>query len=139
MTRSATGCSASICLAPCRRARTTLVGPPPLELGPEVTVEAFRRAVIARLEEWAGVIREPWVRYVPAARGYAVVTHCRSLHSLATGEVASKEASVEWVAEHYPEHAAYVRSALADHRGDLDTPQQQAIAFADWVRAEALG
>jgi hypothetical protein len=117
----------------------TLIGPPPLELGPEVTAEAFRHAIVARLEEWADVIREPWVRYVPAARGYAVVTHCRSLHSLVTGELASKEEAVAWVAERYPEHAAYVRRALADHRGDLETPQREAIAFADWVRAEALG
>jgi len=116
----------------------TLFGPPPLELGPEVTADVLRRAITERLDEWAHVIREPWVRYVPAARGYAVVTHCRSLHSLATGEVATKEEAVEWVAARYPEQAAYVRRALADHRGDLDAPQREAIAFADWARAEAL-
>lgn len=117
----------------------TLAGPPPLELGPEVSVDQFRRAVAARLEEWADVMREPWVRYVSAARGYAVVTHCRSLHAMATGESASKEEAVEWVAARYPEWAAYVRLALADHRADLDAPQREAIAFADWARAEALG
>jgi hypothetical protein len=115
-----------------------VVGPPPLEVGPEVDAEQFRRAIEAQLGEWRDVMREEWVGYFPAARGYAVVTHCRALHTLATGEQASKEDAVEWVAGRYPEWADYVRAQLADHRADSGAAHREAIAFADWARGEAL-
>lgn len=116
-----------------------IAGPPPLEVGPDVTPGVFRRAIEMQLREWRDVIREDWVAYVPAARGYAVVTHCRALHALATGEQASKEEAVAWVAERHPEWAEYVRARLADHRADSRGAQSEAIAFAEWARSEALG
>jgi predicted nucleotidyltransferase len=116
-----------------------IFGPPPLEVGPEVTPEVFRRAIEMQLREWRDVIREDWVAYVPAARGYAVVTHCRALYALATGEQASKEEAVAWVAQRHPEWADYVRARLADHRADIRGARGEAVAFADWARGVALG
>jgi hypothetical protein len=50
----------------------TLVGSPPLQLGPGVTPEAYRRAVEARLDNWKNDVRAPCVAYVPAHQGYVV-------------------------------------------------------------------
>ena len=64
--------------AVCTRGET-LLGPPPLELGPPVTPEAYRRAIEELLPYWTTAVRRPSVAYVPAHRGYIVVTLCRAL------------------------------------------------------------
>jgi streptomycin 3"-adenylyltransferase len=47
----------------------TILGPPPLDLGPNVSPGAYRQAVEALLKEWPSRVRAPWVAYVPATRG----------------------------------------------------------------------
>jgi len=79
-----------------------LLGPPPLELGPPITHGARRRAVDELLGEWRSRVREPSIAYVPAAHGYIVVTLCRALYTLATGEQATKEAATAWAAATFP-------------------------------------
>jgi hypothetical protein len=109
----------------------TLVGPPPLEIGPSVTADAVRRAVHAQLQEWRRYVREPTLAYVPAARGYAIVTLCRALHALATGERGSKEQAVEWTAARYPQWARIAREGLAQHRADVGAAHRELVAFVD--------
>jgi hypothetical protein len=115
----------------------TLLGPPPLELGPAVTAEAFRIAVWELLEEWRGDVREPTIAWVPAQRGYAVVTVCRALHALETGEQTTKEAAAAWAAERFPEWAEFVRASLADLRADHRGRQARAIRFVDFALERA--
>jgi aminoglycoside adenylyltransferase-like protein len=43
------------------------------------------------LKDWPSRVRAPWVAYVPAHQGYIVMTICRALYSLATGEQTTKE------------------------------------------------
>lgn len=115
----------------------TLSGPPPLDLGPEVRPSAFRRAVEATLQEWPSRVRGPWVAYVPAHQGYVVVTLCRALYALATGEQTDKETAAAWAAERFPDYATFIQEALATYRADVSESHQALIAFADHVLVEA--
>jgi hypothetical protein len=115
----------------------TIVGPPPLELGPAITPDAYRRAIVAQLETWTHEARAAQVAYVPAHQGYIVVTLCRALYGLETGEQTTKENAVAWVAERYPERAAFVREALERYRADLTREHEAVIRFADDALAEA--
>ena len=112
-------------------------GPQPLELGPEISTEAFRRAVREQLQAWPEHARRPELAYVPAAQGYTVVTVCRALHALETGEQTTKEAAAEWAAARYPEWAAFIAEALAVHRADLAGPHARTIAFVDFATGES--
>jgi hypothetical protein len=115
----------------------TLVGPPPLELGPPVTRAASRRAVEELLGEWQSRVREPSIAYVPAAQGYIVVTLCRALHTLATGEQATKEAAAGWAAARYPDWATFIDTCLASYRADVHEAHDALIAFTDYAIGEA--
>ncbi len=115
----------------------TIVGPPPLEIGPAITPDAYRRAIEAQLEAWTHDVRAPEVAYVPAHQGYIVVTLCRALYGLETGEQTTKENAVAWAAERYPERADFVRDALARYRADLTPDHEAVIRFADEALAEA--
>jgi hypothetical protein len=120
----------------CRQGET-IVGPPPLEIGPEITDEAFRRAVELQLEAWTKDVRAPWVAYVPAHQGYIVVTICRALYALSTGEQTSKEDAVAWAAERSPAWSDFVNDALAQYRADLTKQHTATIAFVDYAASEA--
>jgi hypothetical protein len=110
-----------------------LHGPPPLELGPALSEADYRRVVSAQLAIWQDEVREPWPGYVPAARGYAVVTICRALYALETGGQTTKEAAAAWAAGRFPEWAEFVRESLADHRADPSGPHAATIRFADFA------
>lgn len=115
-----------------------VLGPPPLELGPPVGTREFRRAVAAQLDAWKRDARAPTVKYVPAQQGYIVVTLCRALHALATGETTSKERAVAWTVERYPQWATLVTDALAAYRADLDERQRVLLGFVDFAADEGV-
>ena len=117
----------------------TIVGPPPPDIGPEITDEAFRRAVELQLESWTEDVRAPWVAYVPAHQGYIVVTICRALYALSTGEQTSKEEAVAWAAERFPAWSDFVNDALAQYRADLTEKHMATVAFVDYAASEARG
>jgi hypothetical protein len=112
-------------------------GPQPLVLGPEISDETFRRAVQAQLQAWPEYARRTELAYVPAAQGYAVVTVCRALYALETGEQTTKDAAAEWAAARYPEWAEFIVDALAAHRADLAGPHARTIAFVDFASGGA--
>ena len=107
------------------------------EIGPEITDEAFRRAVEFQLEAWTKDVRAPWVAYVPAHQGYIVATICRALHTLSTGEQTSKEEAVAWAAERFPAWSDFVNDALAHYRADLTERHMATVAFVDYAASEA--
>jgi predicted nucleotidyltransferase len=109
----------------------TLCGPAPLELGPAVSPDAFKRAVEAQLREWPARARAPWVAYVPAHQGYVVVTLCRALYALDTGEQATKEEAVAWAAATFPEWSTFIEDALAEYRADVQPAHAELVAFTD--------
>jgi hypothetical protein len=122
--------------AVCTRGET-LLGPPPLELGPAVAPHAFRRAVESLLAYWQTAVRAPSVAYVPAHQGYIVVTLCRALFALETGEQATKEEAAFWAAERYPEWASFIGESLAAYRADVQPAHERTIGFVDYAVAEA--
>jgi len=83
---------------------------------------------------WRSVCRQGetifWVAYVPAHQGYIVVTICRALYALSTGEQTSKEEAVAWAAERFPAWSDFVNDALAQYRADLKEQHTAADAHA---------
>ena len=112
-------------------------GPAALVLGPAVSSAVFRRAVLAQLRAWPEHVRSPVLAYVPAAQGYAVVTVCRALCALETGEQATKEEAAAWAAERFPDRADEIRAALAAHRADLGAAHARTVEFVDFAVREA--
>jgi hypothetical protein len=112
-------------------------GPRPLELGPEISPEGFRRAVTAQLEACPEYARQPSVAYVPTQQGYIVVTICRALHALETGEQTTKEGAAAWAADRFPDRADFIREALAAHRADYGAVHARLIDFIDFATREA--
>lgn len=115
----------------------TIFGPHPREIGPEISDEAFRRALERQLEAWTADVRSPWVAYVPAHQGYIVVTICRALYALSTGDQTSKEEAVAWAAERFPAWSDFVNDALAQYRADLTEQHAATVAFVDYAASEA--
>ena len=112
-------------------------GPQALALGPAVSAATFRRAVRAQLRAWPGHVRSRTLAYVPAAQGYAVVTVCRALYALETGEQTTKEEAAAWAAERFPERADEIRAALVAHRADLGAAHARTVEFVDFAVREA--
>ncbi len=115
----------------------TILGPPPLDLGPPVSRSTYRHAVETLLKEWPTRVRASWVAYVPAHQGYVVMTLCRALYALATGEQATKEEAATWVAARYPEWSRFISEAHATYRADVRDSHHDLISFTDYAVAQA--
>jgi hypothetical protein len=66
-----------------------------------------------------------------------VVTLCRALYALETGEQTDKETAAAWAATRFPESAAFIQESLATYRADVHESHEALIAFTDHVVAEA--
>jgi Aminoglycoside adenylyltransferase, C-terminal domain len=95
--------------------------------------------VEALLREWPSRVRAPWVAYVPAHQGYVVMTLCRALYALATGEQTTKEEAAAWAAAKYPEWSSFINEARAKYRADVHDSHHALISFTDHAVAEADG
>jgi Domain of unknown function (DUF4111) len=115
----------------------TILGPPPLDLGPKISRDAYRHAVEVLLKEWPSRVRAPWVAYVPAHQGYVVMTICRALYSLATGEQTTKEEAAAWAAARYPEWSSFISEAQQRYRADVRDSHHALISFTDDAVAQA--
>ena len=115
----------------------TILGPPPLDLGPPVSRSTYRHAVETLLKEWPSRVRASWVAYVPAHQGYVVMTLCRALYALATGEQATKEEAATWAAARYPEWSSFISEAHATYRADVRDSHHDLISFTDYAVAQA--
>lgn len=82
-----------------------LDGPDPRALIAPVSREDIRRAVRARLPDWADWARRPddpaW-RSHRGHKAYVVETLCRALYTLATGDLPSKARAVAWALANVP-------------------------------------
>jgi hypothetical protein len=120
----------------------TLLGPHPESFVPEITAEILHRALVREV----GYLREEVVakpdsewRDVPSYRGYAVLTLCRILYSLRTGEVTPKPRAARWAMDHTPtEWHDLIQHALAvGETGGLEgLPLSRIGAFIDYVHAQ---
>jgi hypothetical protein len=74
-----------------------LAGPPPATLVTPVTAEALRREIYAVIHDWGGeILADPGHYSNRFYQGFIVLSYCRMLHSLHTGEVRSKRQGAEW-------------------------------------------
>ncbi len=74
----------------------TLAGPDPRELVHEVSADALRSRMRQLIESFLPDLFS-WTSFdIAWSQRYAVATLCRMLYTLETGQVASKQASLEW-------------------------------------------
>lgn len=117
----------------------TLVGPSPELLIDPITPTEIRDAVRVRLQDWVIWVEKPsdpdW-QLVRGHNAYVIETMCRVLCTLATTEVRSKPASVEWARQHLPEPWCDLVRRSQQWRGDptidpeLVEPVKQFVLWA---------
>ena len=74
-----------------------LAGPPPATLVDPVPESALRREIYAVIHDWGGeILADPEHYNNRFYQGFIVLSYCRMLHSLYTGEVRSKRRGAEW-------------------------------------------
>ncbi len=105
----------------------TLLGAPPDTLIDPISAAEFQQVVRLYAEDWRTRIDE--TRDWPGAQAYAVLTMCRALYTLRSGEQVSKPQAAQWAAAHWPEWANLLHNALLCRRN----PAQPRFAFAEAV------
>lgn len=74
-----------------------LAGPAPAELVDPVPVETLLEEIRQTMRDWGGeILANPAKINNRFYQGFAVLSYCRMLHSLHTGEVRSKREGAEW-------------------------------------------
>lgn len=130
-----------------RECAVTLAGPDPRNVVAEVPAEALRGKMRRLVESFLPDLLS-WTSFDTAwSQRYAVSTVCRILYTLETGEVASKQASLEWAKRALdPAWRDLIRQALDDRAlgWDPDDPPragsvEATIAFAEYARERAAG
>jgi hypothetical protein len=120
----------------------TLQGPGPESFVPEITAEILHRALVREVgylrEEIVAQPNSDW-RDVTSYRRYAVLTLCRILYSLRTGEFASKQRAASWAMDNTPtEWHDLIQQALAvgETGGSEGLPLSRIGVFIDYVHAQ---
>jgi hypothetical protein len=104
-----------------------LAGPPPSDLIDPVSPEDLKAAVRHQLREYWEQIGEPEWLELAAYQAFSILTMCRALHTLSTGELATKPQAAQWAAETLGRPwQAQIEWAL-EHRHDF-TPHESATA-----------
>lgn len=102
-----------------REVGIALRGPSISSLVPEITHSEYVEAVRQYLLTWRDSLDDLGSR---GDQAYAILTMCRGLRTLRTGEHVSKRDAARWASEEFPEHADLIRDALewrARSRGGL--------------------
>lgn len=87
-----------------------LLGPPPATWIPRITRDEFLSAIAAYAAEVAArATSEPRHRGVEA---YEVLTMCRALYSVRTGEQVSKDEAAAWAHREFPESSDVIATAV---------------------------
>lgn len=111
-----------------REIGVTLLGPPPTEVVPVISkgeyVEAVRRLILAWPTDDLAMLGN---------QAYAILTMCRGLRTVVTGEYVSKREAARWASDLLPGYAELIRTALSwreQRRGATDdaTPTRAAAA-----------
>jgi hypothetical protein len=111
-----------------REVGVTLLGPPATEVVPVISkgeyVEAVRQLILTWPTDELATLGN---------QAYAILTMCRGLRTVRTGEYVSKREAAHWASEQLPEYAELIRTALLwreERRGAMDdtTPTRAAAA-----------
>lgn len=126
-----------------RERGVTLCGPDPRTLIDPITPDGLRSAVRARLPDWlawAEQTDDPDWPLPLSHKAYVVETMCRALHTLATGELASKPQAVAWALATLPEpwRTTAARSRAWHAAATVDPSVVPEVrAFVRWATARA--
>jgi predicted nucleotidyltransferase len=92
-----------------REKGVALFGLPPQDVIDPITRDEFVEAVRENTRDWGA-----WLRHMTGRKGqaYAILTMCRALHLIKTGEQASKRAAAMWASKALPEWSSLIENAL---------------------------
>jgi hypothetical protein len=117
-----------------------LAGPNPREFVCEVSPDALRSGMPPLIESFLPDLHS-WTSFdIAWSQRYAVETLCRMLHTLDTGEVASKQTSLEWAKRALsPAWRQLIQQVLDDRAIAWDDPPragsvEATIAFAEYAK-----
>jgi predicted nucleotidyltransferase len=102
-----------------RQVGISLWGPPAVSLVPEITHSEYVDAIRHHLLTWRDSLDD---LMSVGDQAYAILSMCRGLRTVRTGEQVSKREAARWASEQLPEHADLIRDALewrARSRGGL--------------------
>ncbi len=114
-----------------RTQSVVVYGPDVEALFPTISMEEFRTAVRNQIVEWAD-----WVTHTRDSRpsqAYVILTMCRALYAVQTGEQTSKIQAAAWAKAHHPTQAERIANALrwrVQHREPVENP---ALTYPDAV------
>lgn len=122
----------------------TLYGPAPTTIIAHISKEEFIQWVRVQAEAWRGYIIH--ARHSRPFQAYAMLTMCRALYAVKTGEQVSKKQAAIWTQQHFPEWSAQIENALKwreDHRNkqiDHAATYPETVKFVtyviDYIKAE---
>ena len=124
-----------------RRTGKTLFGPPPTTLFPPVTQEEFRACVKRYMVELHGRGRTGQPR---KEQGYEILTFCRAIYALETGNQASKKQAALWAQKKFPKWAPLIKNAFAwrqawrEENIDHSATQAETNKFLSFARDRVL-
>ena len=112
---------------PLRAVGEALWGPPPATLVPPITEAEYVDAVRRHLLGWR------WTDEGASRRSqaYAILTMCRGLRTVRTGELVSKREAARWGCEVLPEHAELIGAALAWRAEPRTEPKMEGASTID--------
>ncbi|HEX6401389.1 MAG TPA: aminoglycoside adenylyltransferase domain-containing protein [Actinomycetota bacterium] len=93
-----------------REVGVVMRGPAIDSLVPEITHREYVDAVRQHLLSWRGSLDDLESQ---GEQAYAVLTMCRGLRTVRTGEHVSKREAARWASDELPEHSDLIRDALA--------------------------
>lgn len=119
-----------------RQHGVTLSGPPPATIIRPIPAHEFLQTVREHVEGWSVWIHRARMR---KSQAYAVLTMCRALHALATGEQASKMQAARWAEQTLPQWSPLIQNALLwrqawrDDGVDHDATFPETLRFVQFV------
>jgi len=119
----------------------TVFGPSPRELIDPVAPEALRAATRSLLRDfWALQLDGPdWLR-TRDYQAFAILTMCRALHTLHTGQIVSKPVAATWAQRHLVSPwPALIAQALVWRHNHREDDMTAMLAFVRWTVSRAAG
>ncbi len=95
---------------PLRDHGIALLGPPARELVPTIGADEYVAAVRRHLVSWPTDADALATR---GAQAYAILTICRGMRTIGTGDYVSKREAAAWASVEMPRHAALIEAALS--------------------------
>lgn len=142
--RAVSGANNKIIWLNIREQGITIFGPEPREFVPPISAQDLRHALRSELDYLTShteeYLREDW------SKVYVILTLCRILHTLETGEIVSKLVAASWCLEHAPKkyHAlitaamrvsrsAHWKTACHPNHGISERHRKEILNFQEYV------